>query len=106
MYLDPRWCTLAALMFHLHCILLRQHTDIGICCVVLCVNDRGSLSHYLSQWPPPVEALVDGDSMLRALQLLLHAAQGLQELHGQNVVHGDLVRGWLQLLLIVAVDHG
>jgi hypothetical protein len=36
--------------------------------------------------------------MLRVLQLLLHAAQGLQELHGQNVVHGDLVSCQMPLL--------
>lgn len=54
--------------------------------------DKGSLSSYLAQWPAPYEGTEPG-SMLRVLQLLQDTAQGLDELHREHVVHGDLVSG-------------
>lgn len=54
--------------------------------------DQGAMSHYLGQWPAPCEDDGgDAGSLLRVLQLLLDAARGLQELHSNKVVHGDLV---------------
>lgn len=64
-------------------------------CMLCCAApdcDKGSLSSYLAQWPAPYEGTEPG-SMLRVLQLLQDTAQGLDELHREHVVHGDLVSG-------------
>lgn len=59
--------------------------------LVLEYCDKGCVSHYLGQWPAPCEVAGDASSLLRVLQVLRDAAQGLQELHTKKVVHGDLV---------------
>jgi hypothetical protein len=73
---------------------VNQMSQIRVCCAVLCCAvtdcDQGSLSSYLAQWPAPYEGTEPG-SMLRVLQLLQDTAQGLDELHREHVVHGDLV---------------
>lgn len=58
--------------------------------LVLEYADRGSLSQYLGQWPAPGASLCAA-TMIQLLQLLHDTAEGLQELHQHNVVHGDLV---------------
>lgn len=62
-----------------------------LCCPVTDC-DKGSLGSYLADWPAPYEG-TDPGSLLRVLQLLQDTAQGLDELHRENVVHGDLVSG-------------
>lgn len=58
--------------------------------LVLEYCDCGNLSSYLANWPPPCSSRCES-TMLRLLQLLQDTANGLQELHHQQVVHGDLV---------------
>jgi hypothetical protein len=58
--------------------------------------DKGAMCHYLEQWPAPCKDENGAGSLLRVLQLLRDAAQGLQELHSHKVVHGDLVSSLTQ----------
>jgi serine/threonine protein kinase len=58
--------------------------------------DVGTLDSVVSSW----EGEEENDArMLERLLLLKDVASGLQVLHANNVVHGDLVRfaGWLEL---------
>jgi hypothetical protein len=67
--------------------------------------DMGTLNSVASSW----DDLEEGDArMLKRLLLLKDVASGLQVLHANNVVHGDLVRsaGWLVLLAPLCRTHG
>lgn len=50
--------------------------------------DMGTLSSIASTWEPQEEC---DEQMLERLQLLRDAAQGLEALHTNHVVHGDVV---------------
>jgi hypothetical protein len=55
----------------------------------------GTLSSIASTWEPEDEC---DEQMLERLQLLRDAAQGLEALHTNHVVHGDVVSGLCRIL--------
>lgn len=75
--------------------------------VVLEWCNCGSLGSFLRR-RPPAAASPGGceESLMRLLHLLCDAAQGLQELHRQQVVHGDLVSKQACRLLLLCMRQG
>lgn len=62
--------------------------------LVLQFMDCGSLGAFLGRFQPPAEcqgAASHATSVLLLLHLVRDAAQGLQELHANHVLHGDVV---------------
>lgn len=65
----------------------------GLCCAVLCFVqvqefcDMGTLTSIAASWATDDEC---DEQMLERLQLLQDAAQGLEALHGNHIVHGDI----------------
>ena len=73
------WC----LKSKQRCVLVLLHRCLQEYC------DKGTLDSVVSGW----EGEEEGDArMLERLLLLKDVASGLQALHANNVVHGDLVR--------------
>lgn len=66
-------------------------TCTGPCCAVLQVQeycDLGTLGGIASSWDPCDEC---DEQMLERLTLLTDTARGLEALHADHVVHGDVV---------------